>query len=186
MIAYLSGKVIDIKINYLVVMVGGIGYKIFVTAQTIAKTKENQKINLEIYQHIRENEISLYGFASSEEKELFELLISVSGIGPKGALAILSKTDPKEIKKAIVSNNPEFFTFVSGIGSKMANRIILELKNKVSSDGEIVIAENYSEVVEALDELGYHRSEIKKIINKIPRNLTEAEKIKWALRELGK
>jgi Holliday junction DNA helicase RuvA len=187
MICYIAGKVIDSGINFISVMAGGIGYKIFVVPEIIENKKINKKISLFIHQHVRENELSLYGFKTSQDLELFEHLLSVSGVGPKGAMNILSRAKAEDINKAIANNNPEIFTVISGVGPKMANRIIIELKNKIIFLGKSSKTLDLPEVVEALKELGYHLNEINKVIVKIPDKIkTSQGKVKWALKELGR
>ena len=188
MIMTLTGKIDYIGLGFVVLDVEGIGYKIFLNLETLAKIKKGQKLKFYVHQYIRESQLDLYGFLSFEELELFELLLSVSGIGPKAGQAILARAKPGEIKSAIINEDPDLFTAVSGVGRKMATRIILELKGKISSDDlSIMISGDFPEIVEALKNLGYKATEAKKVIVKMPKNLKlPEEKIKWALQQLSK
>lgn len=131
MIAYLSGNVLRRAGNLLVVDVQGVGYGVHVSTYTFGKTIGADEIALHIYTHVREQEITLYGFQSPDEQELFEALITISGVGPKAAMNILSIADPQTILTAIAQGDAPLLTKVSGIGKKTAERIVLELGNKV-------------------------------------------------------
>ena len=189
MIATLKGKIEYLGLGFIILEVGGIGYKIFVNSQTLSKIKKDEKKKFYVHQYIRESQEDLYGFLSFEELELFELLLTVSGVGPKASLIILSRAKPEKIKSAIIKGEVDIFTAVSGVGRKTATRIILELKGKISEDDLSVLTGggDFEEIVEALKNLGYNASEAKKVLAKMPKELKKPEeKIKWALQQLSK
>ena len=198
MYAYISGKIADKANNYVVIDNGGMGYKIFMSPSIIEKLPdvgEFQKIHT--YYYVREDVISLYGFLTNEELRMFELLLSVSGIGAKSAIQILSNITPSSFALAVISNDVSKIVKIPGIGSKTAARIILELKDKlkteqaISKNEQVVEAihesEKDTEAVVALQVLGYTRKEIEKALEKFEtQNLTVEEIIKKALSILGK
>lgn len=198
MYAYISGKIADKANNYVVIDNGGMGYKIFMSPSVIEKLPdvgEFQKIHT--YYYVREDVISLYGFLTNEELRMFELLLSVSGIGAKSAIQILSNITPSSFALAVISNDVSKIVKIPGIGSKTAARIILELKDKlkteqtISKNEQVVEAihesEKDTEAVVALQVLGYTRKEIEKALEKFEtQNLTVEEIIKKALSILGK
>ncbi len=198
MYAYISGKIADKANNYVVIDNGGMGYKIFMSPSVIEKLPdvgEFQKIHT--YYYVREDVISLYGFLTNEELRMFELLLSVSGIGAKSAIQILSSITPSSFALAVISNDVSKIVKIPGIGSKTAARIILELKDKlkteqtISKNEQVVEAihesEKDAEAVVALQVLGYTRKEIEKVLEKFEtQNLTVEEIIKKALSILGK
>lgn len=188
MIMTLKGRIAHIGLGFIILEVDGIGYKIFLNLETLAKIKKEKIKKFYVHQYIREKQLDLYGFLAFKELELFESLVSVSGIGPKAGQAILARAKPGEIKSAIVNEDPDLFTAVSGVGKKMATRIILELKGKISSDDlSIMISGDFPEILEALKNLGYKATEAKEVIAKMPKNLKlPEEKIKWSLQQLAK
>lgn len=193
MYAYIKG-ILDTKgTNFVIVEAGGVGYKIFMSTKAIDALGEVGS-NVKVYTHyyVREDLISLYGFVSNEELRMFELLISVSGIGAKSAIAMLSAITPSSFALAVISNDVSQLVKIPGIGSKTAQRIILELKDKlkteqaVSESEEIVTAikedNKNSELIAALQVLGYTRKEIEKVIEKMDVNsLSLEDAIKRAL-----
>lgn len=189
MIMTLTGKIDYTGLGFVILDIDGIGYKVFLNLETLAKIKKGQKQKFYVHQYIRESQLDLYGFLSFEELELFESLVSVSGIGPKAGQAILARAKPGEIKSAIINEDPDLFTAVSGVGKKIATRIILELKGKISSDDLSIITTSgdFPEIIEALKNLGYKAMEVKKVLSKMPKNLKlPEEKIKWALQQLSR
>ena len=132
MIAFLSGKIKNKGNGYIVLEINNIGYKVFVSQIFFSDLDIGQMIDLYTYQHIREDVMDLYGLKSLEELEFFELLLSVSGIGPKSALGVLSIADVGIIKESVVTGDSALLTKVSGIGRKIAERVILELREKIS------------------------------------------------------
>jgi Holliday junction DNA helicase RuvA len=189
MIATLLGKIDFIGNGYIILEVSGIGYKIFVNPVTIGKIKKGEKKKFFVHQYIRESQMDLYGFLSIEELELFELLLTVSGVGPKAGLIILTKSKPSEIKSAIIEGDLDIFTSVSGVGRKTATRIILDLKGKISADdlNVIISGGDFEEIIDALKNLGYQAQEVKKVLSNLPNDIKKPEeKIKWALQNLSK
>ena len=176
MLAYIKG-ILEIKTKgYIVVEAGGLGYKIFMPESTIANTGNiGDKVQIYTFMRVREDDVSLYGFLTNEELRMFELLLSVSGIGAKGALGILSNITPSQFALAVISNDVAILKKVPGIGPKTAQRAILELKDKLKKEQEISIAEGeetsnieqvikedekVSEAISALQVLGYSKREI--------------------------
>lgn len=168
--------------------VNGIGYQIFVSNLWLETIKEGQEIQVFTYLYFREDVIELYGFQNQEEQEFFKQLKSITGIGPKSALGILSLGGLNEIKSSIVNDEIDYLTKVSGIGRKTAERIIFELKNKIKNlEGKIIEKSGKLQVKEALANLGYKNREIENVLDKIPKAAEKVEdKIRHALKFLGK
>lgn len=193
MFAYINGKIADKANNYVVIDAGGVGYKIFMSTKAIESLNEIGAIQkVYTYYYVREDNISLYGFLSNEELRMFELLLSVSGIGAKSALAILSEITPSSFALAVITNDDSKLVKIPGIGKKTAARMILELKDKLKTETaieknekiEMAIKEDNkdSEAVSALQVLGYTNKEIEKALEKIDvTNLSVEEVIKKAL-----
>jgi Holliday junction DNA helicase RuvA len=189
MIAQLEGKISYLKDNYIVISVGGVGYKVFVSAYTMGKLAGQSAVTLYTHTYVREDILALYGFLTQEEMDMFELLISVSGIGPKAALAILSIADPSMIRTAILNQDPSILTKVSGVGKKTAERVIIDLQNKVAALPEIrkagIMVE--SDAMDALLSMGYAVTEAREALKTVPADVQDVgEKVKWALKNLGK
>jgi len=189
MIAKLRGKIEYLRDNYAVVDTGNIGYKVFVSAYTFGKVASLEEVDFYIHTYVREDILALYGFLTLEELEMFELLIGISGIGPKAAMGILSIADPKTIRTAILNEDASILTKVSGVGKKTAERVILELKNKIadmsSSERDEVIAD--SDALEALTFMGYSVSESREALKLVPVDIKDVgERVKLALKNLGK
>lgn len=188
MIAKIKGKIDFIKDSYVVIDVGGIGYKIFVTAYTMGNVAGLENVEFYIHTHVREDVLALYGFLSLDELEMFEMLISVSGIGPKAGLGILSIADPKTIRTAVVNEDASILTKVSGVGKKTAGRVILELKNKI---GDLPVYEKHevaldSDALEALVAMGYSVSESRDALKAVSKEISDVgERVKTALKNLG-
>ena len=190
MISYLEGTIKYKGANYLTVLTGGVGYKVSLPADMHAKFKLNDPISTYIYTHVKDDAIDLYGFTSPLEIAFFELLISVSGIGPKTALAIFSTGKLPVIKDAVVRGNVEFFTSVPRLGRKNAQKIIIELRSKLGSleDLDLSPESNESkEIVGALKSFGFERDEAKDALKFIKDvEGSTSDKIRQALRYLGK
>ena len=191
MIGYLHGKVINSRYGRLLVDVNGVGYLVYTTPQLNLPQNSvdiSHEVELYIHEHIREDAYDLYGFLSYQELELFERLISVSGIGPKAGINIIDAASPIKIFNAIESSDVAFFTSISGIGKKVAAKIILELKSKISIDESSNILLNdddtsSNEDEEALIMLGYKKADIQAILTKIPAEISNSEdKVKWVLK----
>ena len=198
MFAYIKG-ILDTKTNtFVIIDVQGIGYRIFMSSRAIESLGEiGDIVKVYTYHYVREDNISLYGFNSQEELRMFELLISVSGIGAKSAIAMLSEISSYDFALAVISNDVSKLVKVPGIGKKTAARIILELKDKLKTEETIetdekisvVIADDNknSEAVAALQVLGYSKKEIEKIFENInTKDLQLEEIIKQALKYLGR
>ncbi|MFZ2193864.1 MAG: Holliday junction branch migration protein RuvA [Candidatus Moraniibacteriota bacterium] len=189
MIAYLKGKIEYLKNNYVILDVNGVGYKVNLSAYTFGKIAGKEDVNLFIYTHVREDALALHGFLTSDEQEMFELLISISGIGPKAGMGILSIATPKTIRTAILNEDPSILTKVSGIGKKTAERVILELRNKVAdmTTGEKEEATIDSDAIEALITMGYSVTEARDALKVVPLDVKDVgQRVKMALRNLGR
>jgi Holliday junction DNA helicase RuvA len=187
MIYSLEGKILKVENDFIVLNVCGIGYKVF-TGYFSLELKSNQDLFLYTYQVVRENALDLFGFKTESELQLFELLISISGIGPKVALAIMGVTTPQSLKRAVISQNLEELTKVSGIGKKNAQKILIELSGKIDkikitspTDGQDFDLEVY----ETLEALGFERNKIRNSLKDLSGENT-GEKIKQALKILGR
>lgn len=197
MFAYIKGVLSEKADKYVVVENAGIGYKIFMTDTAIANIGEiNESVKVYTYYYVREDVISLYGFLSNEELKMFELLLGVSGIGAKSAISMLSSITPSSFALAVISNDIKKLTKIPGVGPKGAQRIVLELKDKLKttqaiSDAHEVkeekkVSENQAEAMEALQILGYNKKEIEKVFEKIEDiNLSTEVIIKNALKFLS-
>jgi Holliday junction DNA helicase RuvA len=188
MIRNISGKIIDSGASYVVVMTGGIGYKVHATLETIANTANKETISLFTYLSIREDSHDLYGFEDRDSLDFFELLLTVSGIGPKSALAILNVATAKALKSAIASGDSKLVTKTTGIGTKRAEKIILELKDKLSvQESDIKGHREMEDAAEALVALGYSRKEaVEALKNSNPGSHKTEDRIKEALKVIGK
>lgn len=188
MISYLSGKIIAERESYLILDVGGVGYKVHCARGSLSAGES--KCELFIHNHIREDSNDLYGFKTIEALELFEKLISVNGVGPKAGMAIMAMADASRIIEAIISEDVAFFQAIPGIGKKVAAKIILDLKSKVSGLAGMGTFQNLTksnDVADALLALGYKSNEIGMIMTKIPADISSSEdKVRWCLKNLAK
>jgi len=169
--------------------VNGVGYKIFVSAYIFGKLASMKEAEFFIHTHVREDILALYGFLIMEELEIFELLLSISGIGPKAGLGILSIASPKTIKTAILNEDSSILTKVSGVGKKTAERVILELKNKIADlpESEKKGAISDSDAIEALASMGYSVSEAREALKLVSPDVKDVGKrVMLALKNLGK
>lgn len=190
MISYLRGKLMEKNDRYVVVDVHDIGYKVYVSHDTMHSVGElESSLFLYIYEIIREEAHDLYGFVTSEELVFFEMLLSVSGIGPKSALSILNIAQYESLIKAIASNDIAFLNKVSGIGRKTAEKIVLELRDKLSSfkhEGDEGSLREESDAVEALHSLGYSVAEAREVLKKVSADTGDTNaRIKQALKLLS-
>jgi Holliday junction DNA helicase RuvA len=193
MIGYLTGKIISAKPTQILLDVNGVGYEIRISINTFERISGKETISLFIHTNVKEDSISLFGFYSEAEKEMFELLISISGVGPKSALSLLSGISTDDLKQAIITSNVERMIAVPGIGRKTAERLILELKNKVRDIKEEGLAPTkpslQKEAVAALSTLGYNLASSEKAVNKILSEMPDSsleELIKKSLKELNR
>ncbi len=187
MISRLRGKAVAWDAEGLVLDVNGIGYRLFATPAAVRKADGADEVVLETHLHVREDAMQLFGFADADERELFEQLLSVSGVGPKVALAIVSGYSPSELRRAIVREDDALFQSIPGIGKKTAQRVVLELKEKIAplaavdaphlgaGDGHIVARD-------ALVELGYSAAEAEQRLAAVDPDLPPAERVREALR----
>ena len=199
MFAYIKGS-LEVKTKgYVVIDVGGVGYKVFMSESAIDKIGEiGQVVKIHTYLRVREDDMSLYGFNTNEELRMFELLLSVSGIGAKSAISILSNITPSSFALAVITNDIAKIKALPGIGPKSAQRIILELKDKIETEeaipqGEteeikpkVFSEEKFTEAISALQVLGYSKKEIEKALEKVDSNLTIEEIIKIGLKNLSR
>lgn len=196
MIAYLKGKLVIKAVDYIVIDVQGIGYKVYMSKTAIDKLEEEKEIKIYTYLKVREDDISLFGFNTLEELNMFELLISVGGIGAKSAIVILSNITPSKFALAVITSDVNTLKKLQGIGPKTAQRIILELKDKIKTEEAIEnqentikqeeqIQEDMEELIQALQVLGYRRYEINNILPKIKEETLE-DRIKEALKYLAR
>ncbi len=199
MIAFVSG-ILEMKLNgYVVINVQGIGYKVFMSEASIDSLAEiGEEVKVYTHYHVREDDISLYGFLSMEELNMFELLISVSGVGAKSALNTLANIEPSAFALAVISNDTSKLVKIPGIGAKTAGRIILELKDKLKNQdivsskvnkSKIIVDEEneINEAISALQVLGYNRKEIEKAFEHINvQNLKLEDLIKQGLKYLAR
>lgn len=171
-----------------------VGYQVYVLPQLLEKAKTDSETELYTYQHVTENKVELFGFNKISELEFFEQLIQISGIGPKSALGIMNQASVEDIKRAIIHGDSSMLTRVSGIGKKTAERIILELKNKIDisdkDNKEFLLESGFQEDADAIDglvSLGYSLREAREAIKHIPREAkTVEEKVKASLKILGR
>ena len=192
MIGYLTGKIISSKPTQILLDVNGVGYEIRISINTFERISGKDSVSLFIYTNVKEDSITLFGFYSEAEKEMFELLISINGVGPKSALSLLSGISTDDLRHAIITSNIERMIAVPGIGRKTAERLILELKNKVrdiKEEGMISAKPSIQkEAVLALTSLGYNVAPSEKAVNKILSELPDGsleELIKRSLKELN-
>ena len=198
MYAYIKGTLEVKSTNYVVVENNGIGYKIFMSVKSLGTIGEiGSKVKIHIHYHVREDNISLYGFNTEEELRMFEILINVSGIGTKSAIAMLSDISPASFALAVINDNVTRLTKIPGVGKKTAQRLILELKDKLKAEtintedaeeeSTLNIKEANSDAVYALQVLGYSKREIEIAFSKINiEGLTTEDIIKNALKFLGR
>ena len=199
MIGFLRGQVATLKTDYCLLDVNGVGYRVFVAGSTRNKLRLKEEAQLFTYMNVYQDGITLYGFASEEEYDIFQLLIGVSGIGPKVALGILSAITVESLCKAIQNKQGTVLTKLPGIGKKSAERLILELKDKVAfaaaDDVEEILTldmegpvgdDMMSEAQAALVALGYSQAEIAPVLKKATKCKTTEDVIKLALKQLNK
>lgn len=183
MIGFLSGFIKSIRGHQAIIVTGGVGYSVAIPSNLHLTT--NQSIDLYIHTHVREDAITLFGFKDEDSLDLFEKLLSVSGVGPKSALAIISASSTDVVKKAIETSNLNFFTAISGIGKKGAQKIILDLKPKLGkSAANLSDLEGDTDLSLALTQLGFSRSEIVSVTSSIDYSTDLSAQIKQALKLL--
>lgn len=194
----LSGEIIFKDEQSFAISCGGVGFKCFATRKTLATLSLNNKTTVFTHLNVREDALDLFGFSSQEELDAFKLLVSVSGVGPKAALAILSELSPDSFAVAVASGDSKAITAANGVGPKLAQRIIMELKDKIStasfvSDESSTISNavntansmsNTAEAIAALTALGYSQSEASVAVSKLSPSLSVEDLIKGALKNM--
>lgn len=196
MISRLTGNIAHTDIKYVIIDVNGVGYKVFINSDIFTKIakvgKGEDSITLWTYTAVRENALDLYGFLSLAELNFFELLITISGIGPKTAMGILNAASVHSIETAVQTGDTTHLTKISGIGKKVAEKIVMELKDKVgaavaSSPEQEQTMKNDADALEALKSLGYSQSEAREVLKKVDKKVKKTnDKIREALKILGK
>lgn len=189
MISHLTGSILSVRDTFLVLDVHGVGYKVFCTQQTLQDARSTGSLSLHTHLAVREDAMDLFGFTNPEELELFTLLIGISGIGPRSALGIIGLENVERLVHAIAHGDVGYLTKVSGVGKKSAEKIVLELRDKVAvMQLEDVAApgHNDADVLEALQALGYRADEARKALREIPEGMIDqGERVKEALRILS-
>lgn len=189
MISQLTGNVAYRGTDNIILLVGGVGYKVAATLDTISNLVEHTEATLWTHLAVRENSLDLYGFLSRDELRFFELLLSVSGIGPKSALNIIGIADIRTLRGAIAAGDVTHLTKVSGIGKKTAEKIVLELREKMGT-ADLEMSSSHkadADALEALHALGYSLSEARETLKLVPREVEGSnERLREALRLLGK
>jgi len=188
MIGTLSGTVRHKDLHIVLVDVGGVGYKVFCTIDTALDAIPGEPIFLWTYLSVRENALDLFGFLDKETMDIFELLITISGIGPKTALGILNVATPAMLRQAVATEDISYLTKVSGIGKKNAEKIVLELRDKLITTSEDMVSGRAGEgdVLEALISLGYSERDARDAVKRLPKELEgTSARIKEALKYLS-
>ena len=190
MIARIEGIIVHVADKFIIVDVSGVGYKLFITTDTLVSTILGDHASFWVHTAVRENSIDLYGFKNMNEMSFFEQLLDVSGIGPRGALSILTIAPIDTLKRAIATGDTGYLNKVSGIGKKTAEKIIIELRDKLQdykNDGDTPgLLRDESDIVEALKSLGYSPNEARDALKQVPAStLGTNARIKEALQVLG-
>lgn len=190
MIGYLSGRIELKDAPFILLDVNGVGYKVFVSPNHFTALKIGDKVKMFTYTHVRDDVLDLYGFSDFLDLKLFEYLIGVSGVGPKTAIGIFSFGTRPEVIEAILKGDVEFFTRVPRLGRKNAQKIIIELRNKFGEGADLDLSEGPSvdkdEVMLALKSFGFSPSEVRSAMKSLDKGLSVEEKIKQALKYLGR
>jgi len=192
MISYLRGRIINKSLNYAILEVAGVGYQVYAGENFLNELKVGAEVEVYTHHQVREEVSDLYGFKTMEDLELFTLLLSVSGVGPKSALGVISMASANDIKEAIIRGDANLLTKVSGIGKKTAERVVLELKTKILRSGGVTTTINSSSLIgsdeiDALMSLGYTLNDARSALNLIDPALTDSgERVKAALKKMAK
>jgi len=192
MISRLTGSIAYIDPKYIVLDVHGVGYKVFTTVDIMSRLgKEKEPVTLWTYLAVRETALDLYGFTSLQELNFFELLITISGIGPKTALGILNLASVNTLETAIQTSDTSHLVKISGIGKKVAEKIVMELKDKVEKISHTVESKismrGDADALEALKSLGYSQNEARDALKEVSKEITKtSDKVKEALKVLGR
>ncbi len=189
MIGRLEGKISYKDERFIILNVAGVGYKVFITLDILQKTKEGDAASFWTYLAVRENALDLYGFVDRESLDFFEMLLDVPGIGPKSAMTVLSTAGIETLKSAISSSDHNYLTKLSGIGRRTAEKIVLELKDKmgITTESGNTTMKDESDAIDALKSLGYREREARDALKKVPKETVGTnQKIKEALKILGR
>jgi len=172
MIGYLRGSIVGKKTDRIILDVQGVGYEVIIPSSAYSKIPENGSVTFHVHTHVREDSFQLFGFLTSAQKELFQMLLTVSGVGPKVAMTVVSETSPSELSQIVLTNNLQRLTSIQGIGKKTAERLILELKEKIQKLSSVVVAsdmplepDQFRDLVSALSNLGYKQMEIDRALS---------------------
>ncbi|MFA6369150.1 MAG: Holliday junction branch migration protein RuvA [Candidatus Shapirobacteria bacterium] len=188
MISSLKGEILVIGNNFVEVEVQGVGYLVWCGLNFLKRRMVGENLRIYTYQAVSENDISLFGFETNDEVNLFKMLISVSGVGPKSGAQIMGQTSSEEIVKAIGDADVVFFEKIKGIGKKTAQRIIIDLKSKIGGLGELDLSKEdriEDDLTLSLKQLGFDRKEIGKVVAKLPKELIVIEeKLEWCLSKI--
>lgn len=193
MFYYIKGELALKGENFAVIDNGGVGYKLYASAKTLESFREGDRVTLYTYLNVHEDVFDLYGFATEEEHLMFINLMSVSGVGPKAALSVLSVITPKELALAVMTKDAKLLTKAQGVGAKMAQRIILELLDKLKNSDivpqteqtqKVISNDAQSEAVSALIVLGYSQNDAKNAVSEIDETLKTEEIVRLALTKL--
>lgn len=186
MIIQLRGKAVEKDPEYIIFDVHGVCYKVFVTPETLAHSPEKKEMVLWTHLAVRETSMDVYGFLSREDLNFFELLIGISGVGPKSALSILSLVDVATLSSAISEGDTSYLTKVSGIGAKTAKKIILELSDKIGAISSHPSLKEDADTIDALTSMGYSTSEARSALKEVPKETVGTnERLKQALKLLA-
>jgi len=188
MIGRIEGTVSAKRVGFVIISAGGMGYKVAVPRETLLKIQEGASIALWTHLAVREGALDLYGFTNEEELEFFELLLGVPGIGPKHALAVLNIAPVGNLRSAVAAGNASYLTKVSGVGKKTAEKIVLELRDKVGkgSAADSKALQGDEETLEAMQALGYTPSEAREALRKVPSEVEgSSARLREALRIVG-
>ena len=186
MIGSLKGKIVLKTDKSLIIETGGVGYKVSVSPDVLSKTsKIGDEVFLFIHTHVREDALDLYGFLNLEDLNFFEMLLNVSGIGPRSALAILGVATIETLRRAIGTGDTSYLTKISGIGRKTAEKIVIELRDKIGEEKSGTSLQGELDALEALKSLGYSQNEARSALKKTSPEATTNAKIREALKILG-
>lgn len=188
MIGRIRGVLVSSRETGLIIDVAGVGYEIAMTTRDLATLPGiGEEIVVHTHTHVREDDISLYGFAAESDRELFRILLSASGVGPKVALALLASMTAEEIVRAITSEDPDALTVAPGVGKRGAQKLVIELGPKLSGrETEVVGGHSLGSVRQALEGLGYSAAEINRVVNDLDPNDPIEDQVKAALQRLAK
>jgi Holliday junction DNA helicase RuvA len=191
MIGHLSGTIVTKTARHVIVDVQGVGYTVYLSEPTLLSGNEGDTVQYWIHTAVRENAIDLFGFTDESEVRFFEMLLDVSGIGPRSALGIVGIASLESLKQAIANNDTSYLTKVSGIGKRIAEKIVVELKDKLAdyldTEGESNGRQEESEALEALEALGYNATQAREALKSLSPKITgTGERVKAVLQIIGK